>query len=972
MDVISHWQHQYFGLKRFPARITDLEREAFFTFKAEDLAEVRKLYTPNHRIAAAIQLGFLRMTGSTLDKIRVIPRDLLKHIGDQLGEEAPSIATLRTIYKHKRTRLYHQAWAMEKTGFKRANDKQLAKLKSHLLKESRYNGDVDQLVLAGKIWMYQRGFLNTGERPIRDIAVHAASQSEDGLYSIIRAEVPETTFKAWEKKVLTVRPELGITWLEWLGQSPRKGKRKGGIKARADRVEYLKELGVDQVPLKGVAIEKMRQYGAMVRRSRPAKFKTLAQHTRMLRLTCFLRYTLLECTDTAIAMFNRDAQALWREAWDKSKEMDQKKAVDLQVLVKQALNVLKDPMVDDATARRNAMDILEARSGEFPSRAAAARHLLTEPNSPVRSLLHQIQRLDLRHTMDSPASHAMTVIKGLYGTKHNALPDGFYKVRSAWKGLVDGEDRERALRAYEACTLQMVRRGLRSSTIYVDYSGAFKDRDELLIGKERWAKERASTYTNMGLPQSPTEFLDRLVASLRLKLAAMVKAVEAGELKIEDGRIKNHKLKALEHPAEWLKAASQLDRKIDRAQLPDVMLEVDSHAGVTRALLGRPARSEEELLKVYAGMLAHGTAMDATAISMMMPQVPPAVVLAGMQIFEDQAVVRAANEAVAAYHRRFPVAQAWGDGRLASADMMALDVSQRVWGARNDPRRGVPSIGTYSHFSDQWIIDYDQAIYLNERQAGAAIEGVIRQREIEIDQLAVDTHGYTDFAIALAKLLMFDLLPRLADIQERKLHLPNFIPPPDALKDVVGDRIAMKNIRTYWDDLVRVAASVQTGQVTAPIALSRFGSCADGDPVYKAGVALGKLIRTMFLCDYHIDENFQREINRILDHGEAVHKLQRAICTGTYTHTARGQRTEDRVAFSGSLTLLTNMCLAWTTSRIQAAVQPPGEKAMPDWIKIIGPVRYAHINFRGQFQFSIASYADRLFTEAPAKVVNIR
>jgi hypothetical protein len=32
---------------------------------------------------------------------------------------------------------------------------------------------------------------------------------------------------------------------------------------------------------------------------------------------------------------------------------------------------------------------------------------------------------------------------------------------------------------------------------------------------------------------------------------------------------------------------------------------------------------------------------------------------------------------------------------------------------------------------------------LNERQAGAAIEGVIRQERIETSQLAVDTHGYT-------------------------------------------------------------------------------------------------------------------------------------------------------------------------------------------------------------------------------------
>ena len=41
----------------------------------------------------------------------------------------------------------------------------------------------------------------------------------------------------------------------------------------------------------------------------------------------------------------------------------------------------------------------------------------------------------------------------------------------------------------------------------------------------------------------------------------------------------------------------------------------------------------------------------------------------------------------------------------------------------------------------------------NERQAGAAIEGVVRQERVEVSQLAVDTHGYTDFAMALSELM---------------------------------------------------------------------------------------------------------------------------------------------------------------------------------------------------------------------------
>src|SRR3546814_19231554 len=66
----------------------------------------------------------------------------------------------------------------------------------------------------------------------------------------------------------------------------------------------------------------------------------------------------------------------------------------------------------------------------------------------------------------------------------------------------------------------------------------------------------------------------------------------------------------------------------------------------------------------------------------------------------------------------------------------------------------------YSHVRDRWGIFYAQPFVLNERQAGVAIEGVVRQESIENSPLAVDTHGYTDFAMALARLLGFDLCPR--------------------------------------------------------------------------------------------------------------------------------------------------------------------------------------------------------------------
>jgi len=135
------------------------------------------------------------------------------------------------------------------------------------------------------------------------------------------------------------------------------------------------------------------------------------------------------------------------------------------------------------------------------------------------------------------------------------------------------------------------------------------------------------------------------------------------------------------------------------------------------------------------------------------------------------------------------VSRTSGDAVLdASADMMSLDATRFLWNARLDPRRKGPAIGTYPHVLDQWPIFYDQPIVLGKRQAGAAIEGALRQTVVErVERVAVDTHGFTYFALSVGKFCGFDLCPRLAGIRSRKLHLPRGYRGaiPDVLKPII-------------------------------------------------------------------------------------------------------------------------------------------------------------------------------------------
>ena len=108
---------------------------------------------------------------------------------------------------------------------------------------------------------------------------------------------------------------------------------------------------------------------------------------------------------------------------------------------------------------------------------------------------------------------------------------------------------------------------------------------------------------------------------------------------------------------------------------------------------------------------------------------------------------------------------------------------------------------------------------------------------------------------------------------------------------------------------------------------------------------------------------------RILNRGESVHTLQRIIHYGSIA-AARGRRHEELLAISGSLTLLTNMVMAWTTSvcnRSWTGGSGPTRRVEPDLLRHIGPMHFQNINFRGEMAFPLARYRSRLIPGCPQR-----
>jgi hypothetical protein len=715
------------------------------------------------------------------------------------------ITTLRSVYDRSKTRYEHQWWAMQVLGFRKAEEEGLAQLATFLEREAVTAPGTDYLVGRGMVWLYQHKYIAMAPRDLRTMAVRSMATTELGLLRLIHEQVPPALIARWFAKVMA--PHAGErSALEWLQKPPRK-KSVNAIRERMERIEFLKALGVHKLEIHRMYQEKIKAYAQDLKNMRPAKFRELQDPTRSLRLVCFLQWALFTATDAAIMMGANRVNKLVSNAYKDAETLEAKSSRSVHEAIVEIFDKAGDPAVQDGEFRQYVLLLKEQyEPPRFSTRAAAARWILSEPNPEVRALLSELGKLDLQGEEGNEAVQRAAILQTLYRGKEPSLPHGLkIPMPRPWRDIIEGEDRERALRAVEAATLIGLRKALKSGAAFVTHSTNFRGRKHVLIGDEDWQRDRLLRFSQLSLPLEAGPLLDSLVDELRLKLNLLAEAIHSGRQGLANGRFHIPRLTALAPRAEVKQNKVELFAKIGIVQFPELILDMDSRTGFSKLILGRTARSGEELLEVYAGMIAHGCALDASQVALTMPQLNANNVLRGMQLFDNTEALHAANAAVVNFHKRLPICAAWGDGSLASSDMMSMDVSKHIWAARMDYRRKLPSIGTYTLVADFWSVLYDMPIILNERQAGAALEAAVRQTEVEIDRLAVDTHGYTDFAMALAKLLGFALCPRFAQVAERKLFIPSGMKEVDeVLDEVVQPVISLRLIKEEWDNLVRL------------------------------------------------------------------------------------------------------------------------------------------------------------------------
>ena len=956
------WQIPYLGWRKLPVDLSDFEIAHFFTLRPEERRAVRSKYKLVLRLGVALQIGFLRMCGRPLDAVQRVPTPLLRHLSEQLDVPSPDLATLRGLYQRRRRTLFeHQAWAIEFLGLRRFEATDTGAFMRPLMALVRAGAVGDQLFAATRRALHEQRFVIPGPQRVASLARSAVAATEQDAYAAIEREVPVSVRSHWLEEL--VRPYADrATLLEYLVEPPGKFSPTA-IQRQADKVQALLDLGAARYPVAVLTPAQLRAYARRVFRRRPSRFRAMAEPRRTLELVSFFQHSLLDHTDTLIKLIDRRVAQLWRRAREDASRLPGGPSSS-QVFVDRVRAVVAAAggSRDDRLAAIEALLVeLDAGALRPPCLAVRQRELLSARGSQIRPLLRMLLSLDLRS--DDPQAPAFDVDawRRAYSGGSTVLAPALCPPRSrAWQVLVADPDARRAFSAAEAMLLWHIRQALRRGSTYVPHSFSYRSR-QLLFAREDSAVRAAASRRPAG------EFLDQLSGHLEAAFEHLADAVTFERVRVDGDKLHIHALAPHEAPADIDEARAVVSGGLPTAHLPELMLEVDAAVRFSWILLGREPASEFELLYLYTALLGQAMDVGPQRLAMMVPGLTVDGIADALQILEDASALRNANEAVVDFLRSHAIALHWGRGVDCASDAMSLDVSRHIWTARTDPRRRTWSTAVYSHVLDQWGIAYDQPLPLMTRQPGAAIEGALRQNITAIKRVMTDTHGYTAWAMGLAKLLGFDLCPRLKSFRDRRLHVPRGFAVPDELKAACLTDISLSTIEAGWGDLCGVADAVASGRLSAVLACERFGSASRGEKAYKAGHSLGLLLRTVHLCDTLSITDFRRETLRLLNHGELVHALQRQIRRAGFG-SRRGRRQEELVAQSGSLTLVTNLVMASNTAKMQDALDrwrsETGRRIPGHALRHVSPAGFEHINFDGVLMFPVDRFRKRILPSA--------
>jgi len=937
-----------------------------YTFNETDLSIIRQHRGPANRLGFAVQLCYMRHPGVMLGADEEPFAPVLRIVAAQL--KVP-IEIWTEYGQRAETRREHLLELQSVFGFQPFTMRHY-RPSVHSLDNLAWQTDKG-IVLASALveGLRQQSVLLPSLNVVERVCAEAVTRANRRIYAVLTDSL-SAVHRQHLDDLLKRKEGSKTTWLAWLRQSPAKPNSRHML----EHIERLKTLQALDLP---TGIERQVHQNRLLKIAReggqmtPADLAKFESQRRYATLVALALEGMATVTDEIIDLHDRIMGKLFNAAKHKHQQQFQAsgKAINDKVRlygrIGHALLEAKQNGGDPFAAIESVL------SWDAFAESVSEAQKLAQPED--FDFLHRIGEnyatlrryapafLDVLKLRAAPAAKrvldAIDVLRGMNADNTRKMPadapTDFVKKR--WAKLVitnDGIDR----RFYELCALSELKNALRSGDVWAQGSRQFKDFDEYLLPTEKFAALKQSGDLPLAVVTDCDQYLRDRLLLLEQQLETVNRMAASNDL--PDTILTESGLKITPLDAAVPDAAQalidQTAMQLPPVKITELLMEVDEWTGFTRHFThlktGDVARDKTLLLTT---LLADAINLGLTKMADSCPGTTYAK-LSWLQAWHirDETYSAALADLVNT-QLRHPFAGHWGDGTTSSSDGQRFKVGGKAESTGHiNPKYGAePGRLFYTHISDQYAPFSIKVVNVGVRDSTYVLDGLLyHESDLRIEEHYTDTAGFTDHVFALMHLLGFRFAPRIRDLKDTKLYVPKNGQDYPTLRAMIGGTLNIKHVRAHWDEIMRLAASIKQGTVTASLMLRKLGSYPRQNGLAIALRELGRIERTLFILDWLQNVELRRRVHAGLNKGEARNALARAVFFCRLGEIRDRSFEQQRYRASG-LNLVTAAIVLWNTVYLERATNALRSHGPVDdtLLQYLSPLGWEHINLTGDY-----------------------
>lgn len=672
------------------------------------------------------------------------------------------------------------------------------------------------------------------------------------------------------------------------------------ILAVIERIDAIRKLGLTPNILRELPQYRQAQLAKEGRRVSVQNLRTFSKKRRYAIIAVTLLDIHSALIDEAIMMHDQMMMRFIRKAQRKHAEQFQQSTKRIKRAIK-TFTLLTDALHAAKMGKKDIWQCIEAFISweELQAIANDAEALIQAKNTNHLYLLEeyysQIRRyaptmigsFEFKATASSnDIVEALQILHQLNLSNQRKVPEEapVSFIPPSWKSLVLQHQEGINRRYYELCLLNELRNRLRSGDIWVEGSRQYQEFDSHLLEKVVFSKMRSRGELPIAAESDFSQYIDQRQKLLEERLSEVHRLIKDKKLEGVDCNtdglsIKPHRGVIL--PQEVQKAIKEIYDQLPQIKITDLLVEVDSWTRFTEQFTHLrtelPADNKQGLLSV---ILSEAINLGLTRMS----EASPGSSLKELSWIEDwhirdECYTRALAELVN-YHHSMELVNSWGHGTTSSSDgqQFAMGSVARELGHINPKYGSKPGAIFYTHISDQYTPFHTKLISASSRDATFVLDGLLyHESKLNITEHYTDTSGFTDHVFGLCHLLGFRFAPRIRGIGALRLHLIGEGKQWPLLAPVLGEGIKVDEIKSQWEDILRLASSIKVGSVTASLIISKLASYPRQNRLALALRELGRVERTLFILDWIQDPQLRARTQAGLNKGESRNALARVV-----------------------------------------------------------------------------------------------